>query len=297
MNRAVYVGMIIISVLLMAVHLFFTFSGAQNATFLGFSTLQMFLVGLLFLAVAFLLWAVTSNAQNPARLVAWAILLIGLAGLAVYAVYRFGGSGTIFQTFEVDHIGILGLIYAVIGFILLFVARGIEAATPAPAVAVATPSSASRPTTYTSQPSTPARPMVEERTVVGTPAKVEEQRTAIANQIAAVRPDPDRTVAVPPVAPASKGPSVASTRDDLKIIEGIGPKVEEALYKAGITTYIQLANMTNNELTHIVKDEHGVRIVGDADTWPKQARFLVNGDMEGFKAYQAKIVGGREKLD
>lgn len=85
--------------------------------------------------------------------------------------------------------------------------------------------------------------------------------------------------------------------DNLKVIEGIGPKVQAALYDAGIVTYGQMASMSGDELTRIVKDEHGVRIVGDAATWPKQAQYLVKGDADGLKAYQDKLVAGREPED
>jgi predicted flap endonuclease-1-like 5' DNA nuclease len=83
-------------------------------------------------------------------------------------------------------------------------------------------------------------------------------------------------------------------KDNLKLIEGIGPKVEQALNGAGITTYAQLAAAKPADLIRIVKDEAQVRIVGDAATWPKQAKFLVKGDQDGLKAYQDELVGGRE---
>jgi hypothetical protein len=47
------------------------------------------------------------------------------------------------------------------------------------------------------------------------------------------------------------------------------------------------------DLLRVVKDA-GVRIVGDAATWAKQAQYLVNNDPDGLKAYQERLVGGRE---
>jgi predicted flap endonuclease-1-like 5' DNA nuclease len=89
-------------------------------------------------------------------------------------------------------------------------------------------------------------------------------------------------------------PAVPAVEDDLKLIVGIGPKIEEALKASGITTFAQIANMTSEELTHIVKDEHNVRMVGDGETWVKQAQFLVAGDVEGLQAYQDSLSGGQE---
>jgi len=82
--------------------------------------------------------------------------------------------------------------------------------------------------------------------------------------------------------------------DDLTIIEGIGPKVKEALLAAGINTFKQIATAQAEDLVRIVKEEAGVRMVGDAATWAKQAQFIVDGDIPGLKAYQEKLVGGRE---
>lgn len=98
----------------------------------------------------------------------------------------------------------------------------------------------------------------------------------------------------PKAAPRDVSKVKGATKDNLRLVEGIGPKVEEALHKAGIKTFAQLAEMSSADLERIVKVEGGVRIVGDAATWPKQAQYVVKGDMEGLKAYQDKLVGGRE---
>lgn len=82
--------------------------------------------------------------------------------------------------------------------------------------------------------------------------------------------------------------------DNLTVIEGIGPKTQAALNNSGITTYAQIASASAEDLHRIVKVENNVQIVGDAATWPKQAQYLVDGDAEGLKAYQDKLVGGRE---
>ncbi|HLA44352.1 MAG TPA: F0F1 ATP synthase subunit gamma, partial [Aggregatilineales bacterium] len=93
-------------------------------------------------------------------------------------------------------------------------------------------------------------------------------------------------------AQADKGAN--GKKDDLKRIEGIGLKVEQALNRAGITTYAQVATASPEILERIVKVEARVRIVGDTATWGKQAQFLIDGDLEGLKAYQDRLVGGRE---
>ncbi|MBX3080087.1 MAG: 50S ribosomal protein L17 [Anaerolineae bacterium] len=93
---------------------------------------------------------------------------------------------------------------------------------------------------------------------------------------------------------ASASSEATSSRDKLTRIEGIGPKVQQALYDAGITTFEQVANTSGEELTRIVKEEKKVNMVGDATTWPKQAKLIVDGDEAGLKEYQDRLVGGRE---
>ncbi len=99
--------------------------------------------------------------------------------------------------------------------------------------------------------------------------------------------------AVAEVKTSSKQASIPEA-DKLTLIEGVGPKTADALAASGITTFAQIASMDAAELERIVKEEHGVRIVGDAETWPKQAQYLVDGDVDGLQAYQSRLVGGRE---
>ncbi|MBX3062060.1 MAG: 50S ribosomal protein L17 [Anaerolineae bacterium] len=88
--------------------------------------------------------------------------------------------------------------------------------------------------------------------------------------------------------------SDSGTRDKLTRIEGIGSKVQQALYDSGITTFEQLASTSGEELTRLVKEEKKINIVGDASTWPRQAQYIVDGDDAGLKTYQDRLVGGRE---
>jgi len=89
-------------------------------------------------------------------------------------------------------------------------------------------------------------------------------------------------------------PPADAEADELTLIEGIGPKVAQTLQNAGVTTFAQIASMSADELYNIVKS---TPIVGDAQTWPKQAQFLVDGDINGFYKYQEYLVGGREPAE
>ena len=81
--------------------------------------------------------------------------------------------------------------------------------------------------------------------------------------------------------------------DDLKIVEGIGPKMEGALNKAGIFTFVQLERASEEQL-HRAIEADGLQFAPSVPTWARQADYLVKGDEVGFKAYTDHLVAGRE---
>jgi large subunit ribosomal protein L27 len=127
-----------------------------------------------------------------------------------------------------------------------------------------------------------------ETAVAEAPAPKAKRAAAAPAAVADAEPTPA------PKARATKSKATKAEGDNLTVIEGIGPKTQAALVKSGITTYAQIAKLSADELYQIVKVENNVQIVGDAATWPKQAQFLVDGDADGLKAYQDRLVGGRE---
>jgi predicted flap endonuclease-1-like 5' DNA nuclease len=79
--------------------------------------------------------------------------------------------------------------------------------------------------------------------------------------------------------------------DDLTIIEGIGPRINEILHRRGVITFLQLSEMDMIELDRVLASEN----VGIADpaSWAEQARLAANGDWEGLQRYQDQLKGGR----
>lgn len=80
-------------------------------------------------------------------------------------------------------------------------------------------------------------------------------------------------------------------RDDIKIIEGIGPKTEAVFWAAGIFTFQQIADTPAERLNQIL-DAAGLRL-GDPTSWPEQARLAAEGDWEGLEQLQQRLKGGR----
>jgi predicted flap endonuclease-1-like 5' DNA nuclease len=122
--------------------------------------------------------------------------------------------------------------------------------------------------------------------LLGLGSKEEEEEPAVAEPHA-VR------VAAPAAEPAPLvGEKVEPPPpDDLKLVEGIGPKISGLLQAAGITTFAQLADTEVNQLRQIVLDA-GIRIA-DPTTWPDQAKLAAAGKWDELEVLQGELKGGR----
>ena len=94
------------------------------------------------------------------------------------------------------------------------------------------------------------------------------------------------------------GTEYASTQgghyDDLTKIEGVGPKVQDLLYRAGITTYVQLAEADSAAIRSILVSSGGQFAVHDPTTWPDQAKLAAVGEWDKLFAWQDQLDGGRD---
>ena len=83
-------------------------------------------------------------------------------------------------------------------------------------------------------------------------------------------------------------------KDDLKVVEGIGPKIEGLLNEIEVFTWNDLANASTDKLQAML-DEAGSRYrIHDPATWAKQAELADNADWETLEEYQERLKGGRE---
>lgn len=96
-------------------------------------------------------------------------------------------------------------------------------------------------------------------------------------------------------APAAKveAPAAEVATDNLKLIEGIGPKVEELLHEGGITSFLQLS-MTSVERLKEILDGGGSKFaMMNPETWAEQATLAAAGQMDELKELQDRLDGGR----
>jgi predicted flap endonuclease-1-like 5' DNA nuclease len=82
-------------------------------------------------------------------------------------------------------------------------------------------------------------------------------------------------------------------QDDLKIVEGIGPKIEELLFKAGIHTYSELAAAPVSRLKEILTEAGSRYAMHDPGTWSAQALLAANNEWDNLKAYQEFLDAGK----
>ncbi len=126
-----------------------------------------------------------------------------------------------------------------------------------------------------------------------TPAKKEEAKKAA--------PKSETKVAAPKEkaetkAPATKAaPKKAAKADDLKKIEGVGPKAAEAMVAAGLDTFAKVAKAKPEAIATILSDASSSLAHLVTDTWPKQAQLAADGKWDELKELQDNLDGGVEK--
>ena len=94
-------------------------------------------------------------------------------------------------------------------------------------------------------------------------------------------------------AAAASGPSVK--RDDLKRIEGIGPRIEKMLNDDQIFTWAELAEAPAARLKDLLHRGGNRFRMHDPKSWPDQAKLATEGRWEELEELQDLLLGGREE--
>ena len=92
-------------------------------------------------------------------------------------------------------------------------------------------------------------------------------------------------------APAGKPniPAAVGEPDNLRLIKGVGPKLNTLLNSLGVTRFDQIAEWKEAEITEVDQylDTFSGRITRDA--WIDQAKFLAKDDIAGFEKKYGKL--------
>jgi large subunit ribosomal protein L27 len=113
---------------------------------------------------------------------------------------------------------------------------------------------------------------------------------APAPKVEAVAP----VVEAPIVEQAPAAPAKATGKaDDLKKVEGIGPKIEQLLHDKGILTFNDLAAASVDDVRAILAEAGPRYTIHDPGTWGKQAEMAAAGKWDELKAWQKELDGGK----
>ena len=91
-------------------------------------------------------------------------------------------------------------------------------------------------------------------------------------------------------AAAPKAEKATGKADDLKKVEGIGPKIASTLVEAGISTFAELAKTDAAKISEIIAGVRGNHVT---DTWPAQAQLAADGKWDELKKWQDELDGGK----
>jgi large subunit ribosomal protein L27 len=128
-------------------------------------------------------------------------------------------------------------------------------------------------------------PVVEDAPVSEASAETESEAPAVEEA-----PKAKATASDKIVSPSGKKYKL----DDLKIIEGVGPKIEELFNAAGINTWAELAETSADRLKEILTEAGSRYQMHDPTTWPQQAGLAAAGEWEELESLQERLDGGRE---
>ena len=128
-------------------------------------------------------------------------------------------------------------------------------------------------------------------------ADLEQQRSennSLRNELASVS---KKSASVDPDFDAALAANIFGKKiveNDLKIVEGIGPKIEELFHNAGILTWKDLSETPVEKCQQILDDAGDRFKIHNPATWPSQAETAYHGLWKVLKWWQDDMTGGRE---
>jgi predicted flap endonuclease-1-like 5' DNA nuclease len=128
--------------------------------------------------------------------------------------------------------------------------------------------------------------------------KIETRKIELAQCRSAVKASHNTAATVSLVGKASKTVYPTSRDhiappDNLKIIEGIGPKTEAILNREGIFTYADLAETSPIRISLLLKNAGPRFQIQDPSSWPKQANLAKTGKWEELETFKRQLLTGK----
>jgi predicted flap endonuclease-1-like 5' DNA nuclease len=105
---------------------------------------------------------------------------------------------------------------------------------------------------------------------------------------------PTAVASEPAATATAEAAEASSVPDDLKRIEGIGPKLSSVLQEAGVATFAQLAEMEVGQIEQILEEaDPRLLRLANPSTWPEQAALAAAGEWDALEALQSELKRGR----
>ena len=146
--------------------------------------------------------------------------------------------------------------------------------------------------------------------VPASPAPAAASTAPVAKPVPAPAPTPAPTPASAPTpapkpaAPVSAAIDLAAAKaagftlknaNDLTVVEGIGPKINELFNKSGVTTFAQLAAQTLPQMRKVLDDGGSRFRIANPSTWAQQAALAAANKWTELKKLQDGLSGGVKK--
>ncbi|GGD22620.1 50S ribosomal protein L21 [Hyunsoonleella pacifica] len=116
------------------------------------------------------------------------------------------------------------------------------------------------------------------------------KKAAPKKEVKKAEPKVETKAAAPKAEAKPKAAPKKEKADDLKKIEGIGPKIASTLVEAGIATFAELAKAKPEAISEIIANVRGNHVT---DTWPAQAKLAAEGKWDELKKWQDELDGGK----
>jgi predicted flap endonuclease-1-like 5' DNA nuclease len=106
---------------------------------------------------------------------------------------------------------------------------------------------------------------------------------------------PKAKIATIDIAAAKKAGFIIKNADDLTVIEGIGPKINELFKNAGLKTFAQVAAASVPQMRKILDDGGPRYRIANPGTWAQQAALAATNKWTELKKLQDELSAGLKK--
>ena len=128
-----------------------------------------------------------------------------------------------------------------------------------------------------------------------TPAVVQHTPAVPAAPVAAASKAATPAAVMIDLAAAKAAGFLLKNANDLTIVEGIGPKINELFHNAGIETFAQLAAASVPQMRKILDDGGSRFRIANPSTWAQQAALAASNKWAELKKLQNDLSGGVKK--